>query len=35
MHRAAVAEMLAVIEPSKKLDAIKLIEDSSNSPVLL
>ncbi|KAK3020555.1 hypothetical protein RJ639_047467 [Escallonia herrerae] len=30
MHRAAVAEMLNILEPNKKADAIKLIEDSSN-----
>ncbi|KAG1367624.1 N-terminal acetyltransferase A complex auxiliary subunit NAA15 [Cocos nucifera] len=30
MHRAAAAEMLLVLEPEKKLEAIKLIEDSTN-----
>ncbi|CAN1836317.1 N-terminal acetyltransferase A complex auxiliary subunit NAA15 [Linum perenne] len=34
VHRAAVAEMLYVLEPSKKSEAIKLIEDSSNNTVL-
>ncbi|KAL0441577.1 UNVERIFIED_CONTAM: N-terminal acetyltransferase A complex auxiliary subunit NAA15 [Sesamum radiatum] len=29
-HRAAVAEMISVMEPSKKKEAIKLIEESSN-----
>ncbi|MQL89748.1 hypothetical protein Taro_022343 [Colocasia esculenta] len=33
MHRAAVAEMLYVLEPEKKSEAIKLIEDSTNKPV--
>ncbi|XP_052182414.1 N-terminal acetyltransferase A complex auxiliary subunit NAA15-like isoform X2 [Diospyros lotus] len=33
MHRAAVAEMLYVLDPSKKAEAIKLIEDSSNNLV--
>ncbi|KAF9690047.1 hypothetical protein SADUNF_Sadunf01G0155300 [Salix dunnii] len=32
MHRAAVAEMLYVLEPNKKLEAVKLIEDSTNNP---
>ncbi|KAH8514435.1 hypothetical protein H0E87_007314, partial [Populus deltoides] len=32
MHRAAVAEMLFVLEPNKKREAIKLIEDSTNNP---
>ncbi|CAK7356637.1 unnamed protein product [Dovyalis caffra] len=32
MHRAAVAEMLYVLEPNKKLEAIKLIEGSTNNP---
>ncbi|XP_052306064.1 N-terminal acetyltransferase A complex auxiliary subunit NAA15 isoform X10 [Populus trichocarpa] len=32
MHRAAVAEMLSVLEPNKKLEAVKLIEDSTNDP---
>ncbi|XP_011000818.1 PREDICTED: N-alpha-acetyltransferase 16, NatA auxiliary subunit-like [Populus euphratica] len=32
MHRAAVAEMLFVLEPNKKHEAIKLIEDSTNNP---
>ncbi|GMI78063.1 mutant,snc1-enhancing 6, EMBRYO DEFECTIVE 2753, OMISHA, NAA15 [Hibiscus trionum] len=30
MHRVAVAEMLYVLDPTKKLEAVKLIEDSSN-----
>lgn len=30
MHRAAVAEMVYTLEPNKKAEAIKLIEDSSN-----
>ncbi|KAL3528807.1 hypothetical protein ACH5RR_008129 [Cinchona calisaya] len=34
MHRAAAAEMLFVLEPNKKDEAIKLIEDSSNDPML-
>ncbi|OAY36828.1 N-terminal acetyltransferase A complex auxiliary subunit NAA15 [Manihot esculenta] len=33
MHRAAVAEMLHVLEPNKKSEAIKLIEDSANNLV--
>ncbi|KAF2323305.1 hypothetical protein GH714_034540 [Hevea brasiliensis] len=33
MHRAAVAEMQYVLEPNKKSDAIKLIEDSANNLV--
>ncbi|XP_077212035.1 N-terminal acetyltransferase A complex auxiliary subunit NAA15-like [Tasmannia lanceolata] len=33
MHRAAVAEMLYVLEPGKKPEAIKLIEDSTNNLV--
>jgi len=32
IHRAAVAEMLSVLEPNKKLEAVKLIEDSTNNP---
>ncbi|KAM0944855.1 putative transferase [Dioscorea sansibarensis] len=31
MHRAAAAEMLYVLEPEKKLEAIKIIEDSTNN----
>ncbi|CAL9165482.1 unnamed protein product [Musa hybrid cultivar] len=31
IHRAAAAEMLYVLEPEKKLEAIKLIEDSKNN----
>lgn len=31
MHRVAAAEMLYVLEPNKKADAVKLIEDSSNN----
>ncbi|GAA0157196.1 acetyltransferase [Lithospermum erythrorhizon] len=35
MHRAAAAEMLNVLEPSKKAEATKLIEDSANcSPTI-
>lgn len=30
MHRAAVAEMLYVLEPNKKAEAVQLIEDSTN-----
>ncbi|KAL6996526.1 N-alpha-acetyltransferase 16, NatA auxiliary subunit [Sarracenia purpurea var. burkii] len=33
MHRAAVAEMVYVLDPSKKDEAIKLLEDSSNNLV--
>ncbi|KAF5726902.1 putative NMDA receptor-regulated protein [Tripterygium wilfordii] len=33
MHRAAVAEMVYVLEPDKKSEAIKLIENSTNKPV--
>ncbi|XP_057968135.1 N-terminal acetyltransferase A complex auxiliary subunit NAA15 [Malania oleifera] len=33
VHRAAVAEMLYVLEPNKKAEAIKLIEDSTNNLV--
>ncbi|KAK8988644.1 hypothetical protein V6N11_030027 [Hibiscus sabdariffa] len=33
MHRAAVAEMLYTLDPTKKLEAVKLIEDSSNKVV--
>lgn len=33
MHRAAVAEMLFVLEPDRKLEAIKLIEESTNNIV--
>jgi N-alpha-acetyltransferase 15/16, NatA auxiliary subunit len=33
MHRAAVAEMLFVLEPDRKLEAIKLIEESTNNMV--
>ncbi|KAJ8640601.1 hypothetical protein MRB53_017295 [Persea americana] len=35
MHRAAAAEMLYVLEPEKKLEAIKLIEESTNSNSLI
>ncbi|KAM7480418.1 hypothetical protein LguiA_028631 [Lonicera macranthoides] len=34
MHRASVAEMMYVLEPKKKAEAIKLIEDSSNNLAL-
>ncbi|XP_039033615.1 N-terminal acetyltransferase A complex auxiliary subunit NAA15-like [Hibiscus syriacus] len=30
MHRVAVAEMLNILEPARKIEAVKLIEDSSN-----
>ncbi|XP_038999817.1 N-terminal acetyltransferase A complex auxiliary subunit NAA15-like [Hibiscus syriacus] len=30
MHRVAVAEMLNILDPARKLEAVKLIEDSSN-----
>lgn len=30
MHRAAVAEMMSLLEFNKKAEAIKLIEDSNN-----
>ncbi|KAL5756260.1 hypothetical protein ACOSQ2_021006 [Xanthoceras sorbifolium] len=33
MHRAAAAEMLCLLEPNKKSEAIKLIEDSTNNLV--
>ncbi|KAJ0006667.1 hypothetical protein Pint_29917 [Pistacia integerrima] len=33
MHRVAAAEMLYVLEPSKKSEAIKLIEDTTNNLV--
>ncbi|XP_022714903.1 N-terminal acetyltransferase A complex auxiliary subunit NAA15-like isoform X1 [Durio zibethinus] len=33
MHRVAVAEMLYTLDPTKKLEAVKLIEDSSNKVV--
>ncbi|KAK8524977.1 hypothetical protein V6N13_015973 [Hibiscus sabdariffa] len=33
MHRVAVAEMLNILDPAKKLEAVKLIEDSSNKVV--
>ncbi|KAK1358308.1 hypothetical protein POM88_051564 [Heracleum sosnowskyi] len=33
MHRAAAAEMLHLLEPKRKAEAIKLIEESSNNPV--
>ncbi|XP_021898356.1 N-terminal acetyltransferase A complex auxiliary subunit NAA15-like [Carica papaya] len=33
MHRAAVAEMMCVLDPSKKAEAVKLIEDSTNNVV--
>ncbi|KAK1305757.1 hypothetical protein QJS10_CPA10g00495 [Acorus calamus] len=33
MHRAAAAEMLYVLEPDKKIEAIKLIDDSANKMV--
>ncbi|KAI4387032.1 hypothetical protein MLD38_004896 [Melastoma candidum] len=33
MHRAAAAEMLHLLEPSNKLKAVRLIEDSTNNMV--
>lgn len=33
MHRAAVAEMLNLLEPQRKSEAIKLIEESTNDMV--
>ncbi|XP_041015237.1 N-terminal acetyltransferase A complex auxiliary subunit NAA15-like [Juglans microcarpa x Juglans regia] len=33
LHRAAVAEMLYVLEPDRKLEAIRLIEESTNNMV--
>ncbi|KAK9677157.1 hypothetical protein RND81_11G124400 [Saponaria officinalis] len=33
MHRAAAAEMLHLLEPNKKSEAVKLIEESSNNLV--
>ena len=30
-HRAAAAEMMYLLEPDKKLHAIKIIEDSTNN----
>ncbi|XP_010249876.1 PREDICTED: N-alpha-acetyltransferase 16, NatA auxiliary subunit [Nelumbo nucifera] len=33
LHRASAAEMLFVLDPEKKTEAIKLVEDSTNSPV--
>ncbi|XP_058074694.1 N-terminal acetyltransferase A complex auxiliary subunit NAA15 isoform X2 [Magnolia sinica] len=33
MHRAAAAEMLFVLEPEKKLEAVNLIEESTNNLV--
>ncbi|MBA0866290.1 hypothetical protein Goshw_019701 [Gossypium schwendimanii] len=33
MHRAAVAEMVYTLDPTKKLEAVKIIEDSSNKVV--
>ncbi|WOH05562.1 hypothetical protein DCAR_0624981 [Daucus carota subsp. sativus] len=34
MHRVAAAEMLHLLEPKRKAEAIKIIEESPNSPVL-
>jgi peptide alpha-N-acetyltransferase len=31
MHRAAAAEMMYLLEPAKKMEAVKLIEDSTNN----
>lgn len=33
MHRAAAAEMLYLLEPNKKSEALSLIEDSPNNIV--
>ncbi|TYJ33927.1 hypothetical protein E1A91_A05G135300v1 [Gossypium mustelinum] len=33
MHRATVAEMLYTLDPTRKLEAVKIIEDSSNKVV--
>lgn len=33
VHRTAYAEMLYVLDPSKKTEAIKIIEDSANKVV--
>lgn len=33
VHRAAYAEMLYILDPSKKTEAIKIIEDSTNKVV--
>ena len=33
MHRAAVAEMLNLLEPQRKYEAIELIEESTNNMV--
>ncbi|KAH7547325.1 hypothetical protein FEM48_Zijuj01G0297800 [Ziziphus jujuba var. spinosa] len=33
MHRAAAAEMLYALQPDKKPEAVKLIEESTNNPV--
>ena len=35
MHRVAVAEMLYLLEPNKKSEAVKLIEESSNNRLLM
>ncbi|XP_057532702.1 N-terminal acetyltransferase A complex auxiliary subunit NAA15 isoform X3 [Amaranthus tricolor] len=35
MHRVAVAEMLYLLEPNKKSEAVKLIEESSNNRLLI
>ncbi|KAL5576384.1 hypothetical protein UlMin_018083 [Ulmus minor] len=32
MHRSAVAEMLYALQPDKKAEAVKLIEESTNNP---
>lgn len=32
MHRAAAAEMMYVLEPARKREAIEIIEDSTNNP---
>lgn len=33
MHRAASAEMLCILDPNKKAEAVKLIEESPNDLV--
>ena len=35
VHRAAYAEMLYLLDPSKKTESIKIIEDSTNEVVQL
>ncbi|XP_062105059.1 N-terminal acetyltransferase A complex auxiliary subunit NAA15-like [Humulus lupulus] len=33
MHRVAAAELLYALQPDKKAEAVKLIEDATNNPV--